>query len=136
MDAILNTLFDFFFTFPTVDWKMFLIRMAVFPLIIMVIYYLCYSILMQLYKRKEDGIFGQFIVRSSLFKIFSALFCLIPLNVYWWFLISHNSTSIFNWLFWPWTLANTYLQLIPFILCAFAIVMIYVSNINRIKNIL
>tara|TARA_B100001250_G_scaffold386317_1_gene382744 strand:- start:653 stop:1063 length:411 start_codon:yes stop_codon:yes gene_type:complete len=136
MDAILNTLFDFLFTFPAIDWRLFVARIVVFPLIILIIYYLCYSILMQIFKRKEDGILGQFLVRSSLFKIYSALFCLIPLNIYWWFLISHNTTNIFAWLFWPWTLANTYLQLIPFILCVLAIIMIYVSNINRIKNIL
>ena len=131
---------DFFLQFPATSSDVFMLKLALFPLLTMVVYYLCYTILMKTVKENKvdsDSMYGRFEIRSTLFKVYSALFCVIPLNIYWFYVIRNlQNLDAFAWHLFPIGLANTYFQLLPFFLSVMVIGWLYVSNIKKIQNIL
>ena len=127
------------FEFPIESGGFFGLKLLLFPIITLFIYFLFYTLLMQIFKNKKDGesLYARFEIRSVLFKIYAAIFCVIPINIYWFFEMRNlQNLDVFDWLDFPMGLNNIYFQLLPLILSIGLIIWLCVSNMRKIKNIL
>ncbi len=125
---------DFFFQLPIDDLTLFLLKLFAFPIISLLIFQIVFTILMQIFKESKNKNFKNFIIKSRLLKMYSILFTLFVVNSYWVVLIWKNGIEAFNWLSFPFTLINLYVQLLPFILSIVLLSFIFLYEQKKIKT--
>tara|TARA_B100000767_G_C19508570_1_gene427366 strand:+ start:273 stop:653 length:381 start_codon:yes stop_codon:yes gene_type:complete len=76
-----------------------------------------------------------FLINHQFSKIYSSIFCVFLLNIYWYFLLRLNGINKLDWSF-SYDLTNIYLQLLPFIFTNIVLIYIYIKSKEKINNLI
>lgn len=76
-----------------------------------------------------------FLINHQFAKIYSSIFCVFLLNIYWYLLLRLNGINKLDWSF-SYDITNIYLQLLPFILTNIVLIYIYIKSKEKINNLI
>ena len=112
-----------------------MLRFLLIPFLTLVLYYLLLMLFMRLKFIKPISTLDNFFLNFQFSKMYSISATTLLLNGYWYYLLYNNSVSTIEWGF-VFKISNIYLQLAPFIISNFLLVMIYKKANKTILNII